>query len=47
MTFGQDESSATIVGADGTERAVPHGPKSALAEAVWDAVVARLPAAGG
>jgi phosphopantothenoylcysteine decarboxylase/phosphopantothenate--cysteine ligase len=43
LTFGQDESSATIVAADGTERSVPQGPKSVLADAVWDAVVARLP----
>jgi phosphopantothenoylcysteine decarboxylase / phosphopantothenate---cysteine ligase len=43
LTFGQDESSATIVAADGAELSVPHGPKSVLADAVWDAVVARLP----
>jgi phosphopantothenoylcysteine decarboxylase/phosphopantothenate--cysteine ligase len=47
LTFGQDESSATILAADGRERAVPHGPKAALADAVWDEVVDRLPHGDG
>jgi phosphopantothenoylcysteine decarboxylase/phosphopantothenate--cysteine ligase len=42
LTFGQDESSATIVDDRGGERHVPHGPKPALAAAVWDVVVDRL-----
>jgi phosphopantothenoylcysteine decarboxylase/phosphopantothenate--cysteine ligase len=42
LTFGQEESSATIVDDRGGELRVPHGPKSVLADAVWDAVVARL-----
>jgi phosphopantothenoylcysteine decarboxylase / phosphopantothenate---cysteine ligase len=37
-TFGQDESSATILSRDGGEESLPHGPKSVLADAVWDAV---------
>ncbi len=47
LTFGQDESSATIVDDRGAERRVPHGPKSVLADAVWDAVVDRLEPVGG
>jgi phosphopantothenoylcysteine decarboxylase/phosphopantothenate--cysteine ligase len=46
-TFGQDESSATILDRDGGERALPHGPKTVLADAVWDAVVDRLPRGDG
>jgi phosphopantothenoylcysteine decarboxylase/phosphopantothenate--cysteine ligase len=42
LTFGQDESSATIVDDRGGEQHVPHGPKQALAAAVWDVVVDRL-----
>jgi phosphopantothenoylcysteine decarboxylase / phosphopantothenate---cysteine ligase len=47
-TFGQDESSATIIDRDGGEQALPHGPKSVLADAVWDAVLRRVggPTAG-
>jgi phosphopantothenoylcysteine decarboxylase/phosphopantothenate--cysteine ligase len=41
-TFGQDESSATIVDRDGGEQSVAHGPKSVLADAVWDAVLRRV-----
>jgi phosphopantothenoylcysteine decarboxylase/phosphopantothenate--cysteine ligase len=47
LTFGRDESSATIVDDRGGERAVPLGPKSVLAQAVWDAVVTRLEPADG
>jgi phosphopantothenoylcysteine decarboxylase / phosphopantothenate---cysteine ligase len=48
-TFGRDESSATILDREGGEHALPHGPKSVLADAVWDAVeqrTARARAAG-
>jgi phosphopantothenoylcysteine decarboxylase/phosphopantothenate--cysteine ligase len=31
-----------ILGADGTEREVPNGPKEALAHVVWDLVADRL-----
>jgi phosphopantothenoylcysteine decarboxylase/phosphopantothenate--cysteine ligase len=41
-TFGQDDSTATILDRDGGEQALPHGPKSVLADAIWDAVLARL-----
>ncbi len=39
--FGQDVNEAVILGSDGSETAVPLGPKDALAHAVWDAVVRR------
>jgi phosphopantothenoylcysteine decarboxylase/phosphopantothenate--cysteine ligase len=40
--FGRDTNAATIMAADGGETVVPHGPKDALADAVWDEVAARL-----
>ncbi|MEU1543850.1 bifunctional phosphopantothenoylcysteine decarboxylase/phosphopantothenate--cysteine ligase CoaBC [Actinacidiphila glaucinigra] len=40
--FGSEENEAVVLGADGTETAVPYGPKEALAEQVWDLVAARL-----
>ncbi len=36
--FGRDDNEAVILGADGAVTSVPHGPKIALAHAVWDAV---------
>jgi phosphopantothenoylcysteine decarboxylase/phosphopantothenate--cysteine ligase len=44
--FGADDNQAVILGADGTQRDVPSGPKAALAHAVWDEVVRRLAPAG-
>jgi phosphopantothenoylcysteine decarboxylase/phosphopantothenate--cysteine ligase len=41
-TFGAEENEAVVLGADGSETPVPHGPKEALAETVWDLVAARL-----
>jgi phosphopantothenoylcysteine decarboxylase / phosphopantothenate---cysteine ligase len=41
-TFGSEENEALVLGADGSETPVPHGPKEALAETVWDLVVERL-----
>ncbi|MFC5908515.1 bifunctional phosphopantothenoylcysteine decarboxylase/phosphopantothenate--cysteine ligase CoaBC [Streptacidiphilus monticola] len=41
-TFGSEHNEAVVLGADGTETPVPHGPKSALADVVWDLVAARL-----
>jgi phosphopantothenoylcysteine decarboxylase/phosphopantothenate--cysteine ligase len=41
--FGSADNAAVVLGADGSEVVVPHGPKSALADVVWDLVVARLP----
>jgi phosphopantothenoylcysteine decarboxylase/phosphopantothenate--cysteine ligase len=40
--FGSEENEAVVLGADGSETAVPYGPKEALAEQVWDLVAARL-----
>ncbi|WTW93154.1 bifunctional phosphopantothenoylcysteine decarboxylase/phosphopantothenate--cysteine ligase CoaBC [Streptomycetaceae bacterium NBC_01309] len=46
-TFGADGNEAVILGADGSESAVPFGPKEDLADAVWDRVAALLaPPAG-
>ncbi len=39
--FGKDHNQAVILGADGTERAVPRGSKIALAHVVWDLVSQR------
>ncbi|MFD9118339.1 bifunctional phosphopantothenoylcysteine decarboxylase/phosphopantothenate--cysteine ligase CoaBC [Streptomyces bottropensis] len=41
-TFGSEENEAVVLGADGSETPVPHGPKEALAETVWDLVAVRL-----
>ncbi|MFF4488291.1 bifunctional phosphopantothenoylcysteine decarboxylase/phosphopantothenate--cysteine ligase CoaBC [Streptomyces sp. NPDC001544] len=41
-TFGSEENEAVVLGADGSETPVPHGPKEALAEVVWDLVAERL-----
>ncbi|WP_217239598.1 bifunctional phosphopantothenoylcysteine decarboxylase/phosphopantothenate--cysteine ligase CoaBC [Streptomyces sp. AC555_RSS877] len=41
-TFGSEENEALVLGADGSETPVPHGPKEALAETVWDLVAERL-----
>ncbi|HEV7206220.1 MAG TPA: bifunctional phosphopantothenoylcysteine decarboxylase/phosphopantothenate--cysteine ligase CoaBC [Jatrophihabitans sp.] len=40
--FGQPDNAGIILGSDGSERAVEHGPKSALAAALWDAAAERL-----
>ncbi len=45
--FGSDDTEAVLLGADGTSTSVPAGSKAALADVVWDAVAARLPAAPG
>jgi len=41
-TFGSEENEAVVLGADGSETPVAHGPKEALAETVWDLVAERL-----
>ncbi|MDG4859158.1 bifunctional phosphopantothenoylcysteine decarboxylase/phosphopantothenate--cysteine ligase CoaBC [Streptomyces sp. T-3] len=41
-TFGSEENEAVVLGADGSETPVPHGPKEALADTVWDLVADRL-----
>ncbi|MEU6234013.1 bifunctional phosphopantothenoylcysteine decarboxylase/phosphopantothenate--cysteine ligase CoaBC [Kitasatospora sp. NPDC047058] len=40
--FGQDVNEAVVLGSDGSETAVPVGPKEALADVVWDLVAERL-----
>ncbi|MFI2711671.1 bifunctional phosphopantothenoylcysteine decarboxylase/phosphopantothenate--cysteine ligase CoaBC [Micromonospora sp. NPDC018662] len=40
--FGAETNAATVIGADGAVRRLPEQPKEALADAVWDLVVARL-----
>lgn len=40
--FGTDVNEAVVLGADGSETAVPVGPKEALADVVWDLVAARF-----
>ncbi|GAA2407109.1 bifunctional phosphopantothenoylcysteine decarboxylase/phosphopantothenate--cysteine ligase CoaBC [Actinomadura vinacea] len=42
LTFGLPDNEAVVLGADGTATEVPRGAKEALAEVVWDLVVARL-----
>ncbi|MFF1909382.1 bifunctional phosphopantothenoylcysteine decarboxylase/phosphopantothenate--cysteine ligase CoaBC [Kitasatospora sp. NPDC058218] len=39
--FGADVNEAVVLGSDGSETAVPVGPKEALADVVWDLVVKR------
>ncbi|QNE78481.1 bifunctional phosphopantothenoylcysteine decarboxylase/phosphopantothenate--cysteine ligase CoaBC [Streptomyces finlayi] len=41
-TFGSEENEAVVLAADGGETSVPHGPKEALADTVWDLVAARF-----
>jgi phosphopantothenoylcysteine decarboxylase/phosphopantothenate--cysteine ligase len=40
--FGTDTNEAVILGSDGSELAVPPGPKEELADAIWDQVAARM-----
>ena len=40
--FGADDNQAVILSADGDQRDVPLGPKTALAHAIWDEVARRL-----
>jgi phosphopantothenoylcysteine decarboxylase / phosphopantothenate---cysteine ligase len=42
-TFGAEDNEAVVLGADGTETPVPHGPKEALADTLWDLVLGRFP----
>lgn len=36
--FGSEDNEAVVLGADGSATPVPHGTKSALAQAIWDRV---------
>ena len=40
--FEAADNAAVVLGADGSATDVPHGPKEALADVVWDAVLAAL-----
>jgi phosphopantothenoylcysteine decarboxylase / phosphopantothenate---cysteine ligase len=42
--FDAPDNAGVVLGADGSTTTVPVGPKSALADVVWDLVLARLPA---
>jgi phosphopantothenoylcysteine decarboxylase/phosphopantothenate--cysteine ligase len=42
LGFGTTDNEAVVYGADGTVTQIPRGPKEALADVVWDLVVARL-----
>ncbi|MGK5529232.1 bifunctional phosphopantothenoylcysteine decarboxylase/phosphopantothenate--cysteine ligase CoaBC [Streptomyces sp. URMC 129] len=44
LAFGTEENEAVIIDAAGGETPVPHGPKEALADRVWDAVARHRPA---
>jgi len=44
LGFEVADNAAVVLGADGTETVVPVGPKSVLADIVWDLVAAQLPA---
>ncbi|MBV6698232.1 bifunctional phosphopantothenoylcysteine decarboxylase/phosphopantothenate--cysteine ligase CoaBC [Kitasatospora aureofaciens] len=44
--FGTDVNEAVVLGSDGSETAVPVGPKEALADVVWDLVAKRLETVG-
>jgi phosphopantothenoylcysteine decarboxylase/phosphopantothenate--cysteine ligase len=44
--FGTLDNSAVVLGLDGSATEVSNGPKAALADVVWDLVVARLPRHG-
>ncbi|MGI5448717.1 bifunctional phosphopantothenoylcysteine decarboxylase/phosphopantothenate--cysteine ligase CoaBC [Streptomyces sp. CA-243310] len=41
-TFGSEENEAVVLASDGTETAVPYGPKDVLAEVIWDHVANRF-----
>ncbi|WP_269854889.1 bifunctional phosphopantothenoylcysteine decarboxylase/phosphopantothenate--cysteine ligase CoaBC [Streptomyces sp. RPT161] len=40
-TFGSEQNEAVVLAPDGTRTPVPHGPKEALADVVWDLVLQR------
>ncbi len=41
LTFGAEDNEAVVLDRDGGETPVPHGPKDALADVVWDLVLRR------
>jgi phosphopantothenoylcysteine decarboxylase/phosphopantothenate--cysteine ligase len=42
LAFGTSDNEAVVLGSDGTETAVPRGPKETLADVVWDLVAGRI-----
>ena len=44
LAFGTEDNAALVLAADGSVTEVPRGPKTVLADVVWDLVAARLPA---
>jgi phosphopantothenoylcysteine decarboxylase / phosphopantothenate---cysteine ligase len=42
LGFEAEDNAAVVLDARGAETVVPSGPKDALADVVWDLVVARL-----
>ncbi len=44
LAFGTTDNAALVLAADGSVTQVPRGPKTALADVIWDLVAARLPA---
>jgi phosphopantothenoylcysteine decarboxylase/phosphopantothenate--cysteine ligase len=45
--FGADRNTVTLLGADGSTTELGELPKDDVADAIWDAVVARLDAQVG
>ena len=45
--FASEANEVVVLGADGTETRVERATKDVVADAVWDAVVPRLPTDGG
>jgi phosphopantothenoylcysteine decarboxylase/phosphopantothenate--cysteine ligase len=43
LVFGADRNTVTILGADGSTSALAELPKDDVADAIWDAIVMRLP----
>ncbi|MEW2431159.1 bifunctional phosphopantothenoylcysteine decarboxylase/phosphopantothenate--cysteine ligase CoaBC [Micromonospora sp. NPDC047644] len=43
LVFGADTNTVTVIGADGSVSRLPEQAKEAVADSVWDLVVARLP----
>ncbi|MEU8183947.1 bifunctional phosphopantothenoylcysteine decarboxylase/phosphopantothenate--cysteine ligase CoaBC [Micromonospora sp. NPDC049044] len=43
LVFGADTNTVTVIGADGSVSRLPEQAKDAVADTVWDLVVARLP----
>jgi len=44
LAFGTSDNAALVLGSDGSLTEVPRGPKTTLADVIWDLVAARLPA---